>query len=209
MPLHVFSHPLIQHKVSMLRDPKVHSKLFRELMYEVTLLMAYEATRDLDLEDRIMITPMGVPCKTKVLAGETLAVIPILRAGLGMVDAIIDLIPHAKVGHLGIYRDHNTLQPVAYYNKLPVDMDKRDVFIVDPMFATGGSLMAAVEHVKRHKPKSIRALCIIAAPEAIKKFNETYSDITIYCAAVDEKINENGYILPGLGDAGDRLFGTK
>lgn len=209
MSHHVFDHPLIQHKLSILRDPATHSKLFRELVYEITLLMTYEATRNLELESKKITTPMKVTIDTNVLAGETLAVIPILRAGLGMVDAIVDLVPHAKVGHLGLYRDHDTLKPISYYCKLPKDMSKRDAFIVDPMFATGGSLISAVDVVKQYTPKSIRGLCIIAAPEAIKKFESVHPDVTVYCAAVDEKLDENGYILPGLGDAGDRLFGTK
>jgi len=209
MACHVFDHPLIQHKLGMMRYPEVHPKLFRELVYEVTLLMAYEATRDLKLVSKDIITPMNVTAHSKFLKDETLAVIPILRAGLGMVDAFLDLLPQIKVGHLGLYRDHSTLEPVVYYDKMPSDMPERDVFIVDPMFATGGSLKMAVDIVKKYKPRSIKALCIIAAPESIKKFDEAHPEVTVYCAAIDEKIDENGYILPGLGDAGDRLFGTR
>jgi uracil phosphoribosyltransferase len=206
---HVFDHPLIQHKLSMLRDPKSPPKLFRELVYEITLLMAFEATRDLNLISGEIVTSMNVKCKINYLPAETLAVVPILRAGLGMVEAIVDLVPQAKVGHLGLYRDPKTLKPVTYYEKMPQDMDKRDVFIVDPMFATGGSLIETVNIVKGYSPRSIKSLCIIAAPEAVKKFEKIHSDVPLYCASIDEKLNEKGYILPGLGDAGDRLYGTK
>ena len=209
MSFHIFDHPLIQHKLAMLRDPDAHPKLFRELVYEITLLMAYEATRHLELVDSEIKTSMNVMCKIKNLPSETIAVVPILRAGLGMVEAILDLVPQAKVGHIGLYRDHESLKPVTYYSKMPEDMNKRDVFIVDPMFATGNSLIMAVDEIKKYKPRSIIALCIIAAPEAIALFDKSHPDVIVYCAGIDEKLDKNGYILPGLGDAGNRLYGTK
>ena len=204
----IFDHPLIQHKLSILRDKHTSSKDFRELVSEIAMLMCYEATRDLPLSDVEIETPI---CKTTVkhLAGKKLAVVPILRAGLGMVDGMLRLIPSARVGHIGLYRDETTLQPVEYFCKLPKDIDKRDVIVVDPMLATGGSCVDAVAQIKQRGPKSIRVMCLIAAPEGIEAFTKAHPDVHIYCAALDEKLNENCYIVPGLGDAGDRIFGTK
>lgn len=201
-------HPLIQHKLTFLRDKETGTKHFRELVNEIATLMCYEATRDWPLMDVQTETPMQV-ATTQVIEGKKVAFVPILRAGLGMVDGMLNLVPSAKVGHIGLYRDHETLQPVEYYNKLPLDIEERDVMILDPMLATGGSAMDAISIVKKSNPKSIKFLCIIAAPEGLKALSEAHPDVNIYCAAVDEKLNENGYILPGLGDAGDRIFGTK
>ena len=204
----IFDHPLIQHKLSILRDEKTSSKDFRELVSEIAMLMCYEFTRDLPLEDVEIQTPM---CKTTVkqLAGKKLAIVPILRAGLGMVDGIRTLIPAARVGHIGLYRDEETLKPIEYYCKLPKDIAERDVIVVDPMLATGGSAIDAISQIKLRGPKTIRFVCLIAAPEGISALEKAHPDIPIYCAALDEKLNENGYIVPGLGDAGDRIFGTK
>jgi len=204
----VMDHPLIQHKLTFLRDEQTGTKIFRELVGEIATLMCYEATRDLPLVDVRTKTPM-VETTTKVIKGRKLAFVPILRAGLGMVDGMLNLIPSAKVGHVGLYRDHETLKPVEYYNKLPPDIEERDVIILDPMLATGGSSIDAISIVKRSNPRSIKLMCIIAAPEGVEALIEAHPDVHIYCAAVDEKLNENGYILPGLGDAGDRIFGTK
>ncbi len=201
-------HPLIQHKLTFLRDKDTGTKHFRELVNEIATLMCYEATRNLPLVDTQTQTPL-METTTKIIGGKKLAFVPILRAGLGMVDGMLNLVPSAKVGHIGLYRDHDTLEPVAYYNKLPSDIDERDVFVLDPMLATGGSAVDAVNFVKEHNPRSIKFLCIVAAPEGIKKLSEAHNDVEIYCATIDEKLNENGYILPGLGDAGDRIFGTK
>lgn len=203
----VMDHPLIQHKLTFLRDKDTGTKNFRELVSEIATLMCYEATRDLPLTDVAIETPM-MKTTTKVIAGRKLAFVPILRAGLGMVDGMLNLVPSAKVGHIGLYRDHDTLKPVEYYNKLPQDIDERDVIVLDPMLATGGSAIDAITIVKRSHPKTIKFLCIIAAPEGLKALTEAHPDVQIYCANVDEKLNENGYILPGLGDAGDRIFGT-
>lgn len=204
----IFDHPLIQHKLSILRDKNTSSKDFRELVSEIAMLMCYEVTRDLPLEEVEIETPI---CKTTVkhLAGKKLAIIPILRAGLGMVDGIRSLIPSARIGHIGLYRDETTLKPVEYYCKLPKDIADRDVIVVDPMLATGGSGIDAVSQIKLRHPKSIKFVCIIAAPEGIEAFSKAHPDVSIYCAALDEKLNDNGYIIPGLGDAGDRIFGTK
>lgn len=204
----VMDHPLIQHKLTFLRDKNTGTKEFRALVSEIATLMCYEATRDLPLEDVEVETPM---CRatTKVIAGRKLAFVPILRAGLGMVDGMLQLVPSAKVGHIGLYRDHETHLPVEYYNKLPPDIEERDVIVLDPMLATGGSAIDAIEIVKRSRPKSIKFLCIIAAPEGLKALSEAHPDVHIYCASVDERLNEDCYILPGLGDAGDRIFGTK
>lgn len=204
----VMDHPLIQHKLTFLRDKNTGTKEFRALVSEIATLMCYEATRDLPLENVEIETPM---CRatTKVIAGRKLAFVPILRAGLGMVDGMLQLVPSAKVGHIGLYRDHETHLPVEYYNKLPPDIEERDVIVLDPMLATGGSAIDAIEIVKRSRPKSIRFLCIIAAPEGLKALSEAHPDVHIYCASVDERLNEDCYILPGLGDAGDRIFGTK
>ena len=203
----VMNHPLIQHKLTHLQDKETGSKEFRELVSEIAMLECYEATRDLPLEDTQIETPMGM-ATTQVIAGRKLAFVPILRAGLGMVDGVLALVPAAKVGHIGLYRDHETLQPVEYYSKLPSDITERDVIVLDPMLATGGSAIDAISIIKRSHPKSIKFMCIIAAPEGIKAFTEVHPDVHVYCAAVDEKLNEVGYIVPGLGDAGDRIFGT-
>ena len=202
------THPLIAHKVSLLRDKNTGVKEFRELVGEIAMLMCYEATRDIPLKEIDLETPMGI-ARTKVIAGKKIALVPILRAGLGMVEGILQLIPAAKVGHIGLYRDPETLNPVEYYCKLPADIEERDVIILDPMLATGGSASAAVQFLKNYNAKSIKYMCIIAAPEGIARMTEDYPEIEIYCAACDEKLNDSGYIVPGLGDAGDRIFGTK
>ena len=203
----VMDHPLIQHKLTFLRDKHTGSKEFRALVSEIAMLMCYEATRDLPLQSVHIETPMG-PATTKVIAGRKLAFVPILRAGLGMVDGVLALVPAAKVGHIGLYRDHETLKPVEYYNKLPQDIEERDVIVLDPMLATGGSAIDAISIIKRSHPKSIKFMCIIAAPEGVNALTKEHPDVQVYCAAVDEKLNEIGYIVPGLGDAGDRIFGT-
>lgn len=203
----VMEHPLIQHKLSFLRDKNTGTKQFREFVNEISMLMCYEATRDLPLIQQEVETPMG-KTTCKVIEGRKLAFVPILRAGLGMVDGMLNLVPSAKVGHIGLYRDHDSLKPVVYYNKLPADIHERDVIVLDPMLATGGSAIDAVSMVKKHNPKSIKLMCIIAAPEGISAFTEAHEDVELYCAAIDKKLDENGYILPGLGDAGDRIFGT-
>ena len=204
--LHVMDHPLIQHKISMLRDKNTTVKDFRELVYEIALLMGYEATRDLTLVDYPVETPIT---KTvgKVI-DKQVAVVPILRAGLGMVDAIVSILPAAKIGHIGLYRDHETHQPVEYYCKLPKDVDERQVIVTDPMLATGGSAAAAIDFIKQRGAKRIKLMCIIAAPEGVEAVAKAHPDVEIYVGALDEKLNENKYIVPGLGDAGDRLFGT-
>ena len=203
----IMDHPLIQHKLTLLRDKHTGTLEFRALVSEIATLICYEATRDLPLKEVETETPL-VKATTKVIAGRKLAIVPILRAGLGMVDGMMKLVPAAKVGHIGLYRDHKTLQPVEYYSKLPSDIPERDVIVLDPMLATGGSAVDAISIIKRSNPKSIKFLCIIAAPEGVKALTEAHPDVQIYCAAVDERLNENGYILPGLGDAGDRIFGT-
>lgn len=204
----VLDHPLVQHKLSILRNEKTGSKQFRELISEIAMLMCYESTRDLPLTEVETKTPITV-AKTKVLKGRKMAVVPILRAGLGMVDGILNLIPAAKVGHIGMYRDPETHMPVDYYCKLPADLEERDVFVIDPMLATGGSAIDAVARIKEFNPKRIKFLCIIAAPEGIKKFTDAHPDVPVYCAGLDECLNDHAYIVPGLGDAGDRIFGTK
>lgn len=204
----VMDHPLIQHKLTFMRDVNTGTKHFRELVSEVASLMCYEATRDLPLEDITIRTPMQ-ETTTKVISGRKLCFVPILRAGLGMVDGMLQLIPSAKVGHIGLYRDHETLKPVEYFKKMPQDTNERDVIVLDPMLATGGSAADAISIVKKSNPKSIKFICIIAAPEGVEFLCEQHPDVQIYCAAVDERLNEQGYILPGLGDAGDRIFGTK
>ena len=203
----IFDHPLIQHKLSILRDENTGTKEFRELISEISMLMCYEATRDLPLEDVVIKTPMAT-MTAKTIAGRKLALVPILRAGCGMLDAMLRMVPSAKVGHIGLYRDEVTHKPVEYYNKLPGDVEERDVFVLDPMLATGGSAADAISIIKRSNPRSIRFLCIIAAPEGIEVLTKSHPDVEIYCAAKDEKLNENCYILPGLGDAGDRIYGT-
>ncbi len=204
----VMDHPLIQHKLTLIRDKNTGSKEFREVVKELSTLMAYEVTRNLPLEEIEVETPVTTT-KTKVLTGRKLGIIPILRAGLGMVDGILDLIPAARVGHIGLYRDPETLQPVEYYCKLPADIHERDLIVVDPMLATGGSAKAAIQFIKDRGATSIKLMCLIAAPEGIKAVVEAHPDVEIFIAAVDEKLNEHAYIVPGLGDAGDRLFGTK
>ena len=204
----VFDHPLIQHKVTMMRKTETTTKEFKELAKEVVMLMGYEATRDLPLEEVEIETPI---CKTRqnMLKGEDIAIVPILRAGLGFVDGMLALYPNAKVGHIGLYRDPRTHMPVEYYCKLPNDIDKRTIFVVDPMLATGGSAIDAINSIKQRGGKDIRFMCLIAAPEGIKSLQEAHPDVDIYIAQEDERLNENAYIVPGLGDAGDRLFGTK
>ena len=204
----VMDHPLIQHKLSILREVSTGSKEFRALISEIATLICYEATRDLPLEEIEITTPI---CKTKakVLSGKKLAVVPILRAGLGMVDGMLTLVPSAKVGHIGLYRDPETIKPGEYYCKLPADIGEREVFVVDPMLATGGSAIDAITQIKKRGPKHIKFLGIIAAPEGLKALSEAHPDVDIFVAAIDEKLNEHGYIVPGLGDAGDRIFGTK
>lgn len=204
----VTNHPLIQHKVSIIRDKNTPSKDFRAIIGEIAMLMCYEATRDLELTEVEVETPVAV-AKVKKLSGKKLAVVPILRAGLGMVDGITALIPSARIGHIGLYRDPKTLMPVEYYCKLPSDIEERDVIVVDPMCATGGSAIDAISLIKKRGPKHIKFVCTIAAPEGIKALTEAHPDVDIFCAALDECLNDHGYIVPGLGDAGDRIFGTK
>jgi len=204
----VMDHPLIQHKLSILRDKRTGSKQFRELVSEIAMLMCYESTRDLPLTDVQIETPM-TKMTAKALKGRKLAFVPILRAGLGMVDGVLSLVPAAKVGHIGMYRDPETHLPVDYYCKLPSDLPERDVFVLDPMLATGGSAIDAVNKVKQFSPRSIKFMCLIAAPEGVKAFTEAHPDVPVYCAGLDECLNDHCYILPGLGDAGDRIFGTK
>lgn len=204
----IFDHPLIQHKVSLLRDKNTSSKEFRELVSEISVLMGYEVTRDLPLMEIEVETPLAI-AKTKVISGKKLAVVPILRAGLGMADGFLQLVPMARVGHIGIYRDHETLKPIEYYCKLPSDIEERDVVLVDPMLATGGSASGAVDFIKKRNVKNIKFMCLIASKEGIRRLHSDHPDVSIYCAAVDEELNDLGYIVPGLGDAGDRLFGTK
>lgn len=206
--LQVLDHPLIQHKLSLIRDEETGSKEFRELVEEVSMLMAYEVTRDFPLQEIDVKTPVAL-AKSKVLAGRKVGLVPILRAGLGMVDGMLRLIPAAKVGHVGLYRDPETLQPVEYYCKLPPDIAERDLIVIDPMLATGGSAAAAITFLKDRGAKSIKLMCLIAAPEGIQAVQNTHNDVDIFVAAVDERLNDHGYIVPGLGDAGDRLFGTK
>lgn len=204
----VMDHPLIQHKIGRIREKETGSKDFREIISEIAMLICYEATRDLKLTDVEIETPV---CKATVkeLKGKKLAVIPILRAGLGMVDGMLTLIPAAKVGHIGLYRDHETLEPVEYYCKLPEDCREREVFVVDPMLATGGSSSAAIRLLKNRGVKKIHFLCIIAAPEGVERMQREHPDVDLYIGAMDSHLNEHGYIVPGLGDAGDRIFGTK
>ena len=208
LKIKVIDHPLIQHKLTYLRDKTTGTKDFREMLEEISLLMAYEITRDLPLQDTIVETPVG-PCKAKVLAGKKLGVIPILRAGLGMIAGIIQLIPTAKVGHVGLYRDPVTLQPVEYYCKLPSDVAERELIVVDPMLATGCSAAAAITLLKQKGAKNIKLMCLVSAPEGVKVMNDAHPDVEIFTAALDDKLNDHGYIVPGLGDAGDRIFGTK
>ena len=204
----IFDHPLIQHKTTILRRKDTSNKVFRELIEEITMLMCYESLRDLPLENVDIETPIQKTTQ-KMIKGKKLAVVPILRAGLGMVNGLLRLVPSAKVGHIGMYRDEVTMQPHEYYCKLPPDIDKRLVVVVDPMLATGGSATDAITQIKSYGATHIKFLCIIAAPEGIKALSEAHPDVEIYCANVDEKLNQNCYIVPGLGDAGDRIFGTK
>ena len=204
----VMDHPLVQHKVAILRDISTGTKQFKELVSELAVLLAYEATRDLPLEDVDVQTPVDV-AHCKMLAGKKMAIVPILRAGLGMVEGVQTLVPSAKVGHIGRYRDPDTLQPVEYYCKLPADIEERDVFVVDPMLATGGSAADAIKLIKEKGAKRIKFLGLIAAPEGIEKLRTAHPDVDIYVAALDSHLNDHGYIVPGLGDAGDRIFGTK
>jgi len=204
----VMDHPLIQHKISLLRDKNTQTKEFRELVSEISLLMGYEVTRNMPLKEVEIETPVGV-ARTKVISGKKMGIVPILRAGLGMVDGMLKLLPMAKVGHIGLYRDPETLQPVEYYCKLPCDIAEREIVVLDPMLATGGSASAAIKYLKERGVTSIKLMCLIASLDGIKKINDEHPDVLIYCAAVDDKLNEHGYIIPGLGDAGDRLFGTK
>ena len=201
-------HPLLQHKLSILRDENTGVKDFREVVSEIATLMCYEATRDLPLEEVEIKTPITT-ANFKTIAGKKLAIVPVLRAGLGMLDGILTLIPSAKVGHIGLYRDPDTLEPVEYYCKMPNDIAEREVIILDPMLATGGSASAAIQFIKNYEVKNIKLMNIIAAPEGIQRVHHDHPDVDIYCAALDEKLNDHGYIVPGLGDAGDRIFGTK
>ena len=206
--VHVLDHPLIQHKLSILRSKDTGVKEFREMIGEISGLMCYEATRNLPTEEVEVQTPVAI-AKCRMLAGKKLAIVPILRAGLGMVDAMVDLIPSAKIGHIGLYRDPQTHQPVEYYCKLPEDIESRQVFVVDPMLATGGSAIAAIEFLKKHGCRNIIMMNVIGCPEGVKAVQEAHPDVEMYLAAVDERLTENAYITPGLGDAGDRIFGTK
>ncbi len=207
--VHVFDHPLIQHKLSIIRDEKTSVKEFREMISEIAMLMCYEATRDLPTEEVEIQTPVA-KAKVHRLAGKKLAVVPILRAGLGMVEGVLALIPSAKVGHIGLYRDPKTLEPVEYYCKMPADISERDVIVVDPMLATGGSASAAVGFLKnKYGCRHIKLMCIIGAPEGVERMQKEHPDVDIYIAGMDERLNDHGYIVPGLGDAGDRIFGTK
>ena len=204
----VFDHPLILHKLSILRDKGTSVKEFRELVSEIAMLMCYEATRDLPLEDVEIETPVA-KATVKRIAGKKLAIVPILRAGLGMVDGMVSMMPNVKVGHIGLFRDPETLEPVKYYFKMPPDIDERDVIVVDPMLATGGSASAAIQFLKDDGVKHIKLMCIIGAPEGVERMQKDHPDVDIYVAALDDHLNEHGYIVPGLGDAGDRIFGTK
>jgi uracil phosphoribosyltransferase len=206
--LHVLEHPLLQHKLSVIRDKNTSVKEFREIVSEIATLMCYEATRDLPVKEVQVETPVDI-ATVKKIAGKKMAIVPILRAGLGMVDGIIQLVPSVKVGHIGLYRDPETLEPVKYYCKMPKDISERDVIIVDPMLATGGSATAAIGFLKEYGCKNIKLMCIIAAPEGVRRIRDDHPDVDVYVAAVDEKLNDHGYIVPGLGDAGDRIFGTK
>ena len=204
----IVDHPLIQHKISLLRNKATGTKEFRDLVNEIAMLLCYEATRDLPTEEVEIETPVSV-ARTKVLAGRKLALVPILRAGMGMLDGMLTLIPAAKVGFIGLYRDERTLQPVEYFCKLPSDIEERDVLVLDPMLATGGSASDAISQIKKHGARHIQFICLIAAPEGIEALHTAHPDVDIYIASKDERLNENGYIVPGLGDAGDRIYGTK
>lgn len=204
----ICDHPLIQHKLTIIRDKDTNTKQFRELVDEVAMLMAYELTRDLPLEDVTVNTPMA-QTQGRQVAGRTMGLVPILRAGLGMVDGVLRLLPSAKVGHIGMYRDHDTLRPVEYYISLPSDVEERELIVIDPMLATGGSANAAIDMLKKRRCRPTKLMCLIAAPEGVKAVQELHPEVDIYLAALDERLDDNGYIIPGLGDAGDRLYGTK
>lgn len=207
LKVNIIKHPLIQHKLTLMRKKETGAKDFRQLLDEISMLMAYEVTRDFPTKDIEIETPIA-KCNAKVLAGKKVAIVPILRAGLGMVNGIINLIPAAKIGHIGMYRDEKTLEPVEYFYKMPKDISERLLLVVDPMLATGGSAVAAVDMLKKRGAKSLIFMCLISAPEGIKLFNEKHPDVPIYTACVDDHLNEHGYIVPGIGDAGDRIFGT-
>ena len=204
----VVDHPLVQHKLTLMRDINCGTKDFRQLLDEIAMLMGYEVTRDLPMEEIEIETPI-CKCRSKIISGKKLGIVPILRAGLGMVDGLLALVPTAKVGHIGLYRDPETHLPVEYYCKLPMDVAERDLIVVDPMLATGGSSIAAIDFIKKRGCKSITLMCLVGCPEGINAVQQAHPDVNIYIAAIDEKLNENKYIVPGLGDAGDRLFGTK
>ena len=206
--VNILDHPLIQHKLTQIRQKDTSTTQFRQMINEIGGLMVYEITRDLPLEQIEIETPVA-KTKANVIAGKKMVVVPILRAGLGMVDGILQMIPSARIGHIGIFRDEETLQPVEYFAKFPEELDKRDIFIVDPMLATGGSAIAAINSIKQRGAKNIKLVCLVGAPEGVKAINEAHPDVTVYLASLDEKLNEKGYIVPGLGDAGDRIFGTK
>ncbi len=206
--VNILDHPLIQHKLTQIRQKETSTTQFRQMINEIGGLMVYEITRDLPLEQIEIETPV-TKTKANVIAGKKMVVVPILRAGLGMVDGILQMIPSARIGHIGIFRDEETLQPVEYFAKFPDGLEQRDIFIVDPMLATGGSAIAAINSIKQRGAKNIKLVCLVGAPEGVKAVNEAHPDVTIYLAALDEKLNEKGYIVPGLGDAGDRIFGTK
>ena len=206
--VNILDHPLIQHKLTQIRQKETSTTQFRQMINEIGGLMVYEITRDLPLEQIEIQTPVATT-KANVIAGKKMVVVPILRAGLGMVDGILQMIPSARIGHIGIFRDEETLQPVEYFAKFPDGLDQRDIFIVDPMLATGGSAIAAINSIKKRGAKNIKLVCLVGAPEGVKAVNEANPDVTIYLASLDEKLNEKGYIVPGLGDAGDRIFGTK
>ncbi|MFC6202009.1 uracil phosphoribosyltransferase [Lactiplantibacillus nangangensis] len=204
----VLNHPLIQHKLTIIREKQCGTKVFREMVNEISTLMAYEVSRDMPLKDIEIETPITTTTQ-KTLAGKKVAIVPILRAGLGMVDGVLNMIPAAKVGHVGMYRDEKTLKPVEYFVKLPSDISQRQLFVVDPMLATGGSAIMAMDMLKKRGASNIKFMCLVAAPEGVKALQEAHPDVDIYTAALDDHLNEDGYIVPGLGDAGDRLFGTK
>jgi len=206
--IEITNHPLIQHKLTLLRDKNTGSKDFRELVGEIAMLMCFEATRDLPLADVEIETPVAM-AKTKVIFGKKLAFVPILRAGLGMVDGVMNMVPSARVGHIGLYRDPDSLKPVEYYCKLPSDIEERDVILLDPMLATGGSAIDAIRLLQSKGARSIKFMCIIASPEGLNALSTAHPEVDVFCAALDEKLNEHGYIVPGLGDAGDRIYGTR
>ncbi|HPF86806.1 MAG TPA: uracil phosphoribosyltransferase [Candidatus Limiplasma sp.] len=206
--IHIFDHPLIQHKLAIMRDKNTGAKEFRELLEEISMLMVFEVTRDLPTEEVEIQTPICT-AKGRILSGRKIGIVPILRAGLGMSDGVLKMIPTARVGHIGLYRDPNTLQPVEYYCKLPPDSEERELFVLDPMLATGGSASAAITFLKQRNCKNIKLVCLIAAPEGIARIQKDHEDVDVYIAGRDDHLNEHGYIVPGLGDAGDRLFGTK